>query len=200
MLRLAEAFSQALPPAYLEGKRGNEIMSYGRPNNRGVFIGRVASVKNGKAAVACERPIVAGDVLEFWTNKGHFAYTVSQVDTDRNGNLLLAPERAVGKGDRVFRVRSAEAAFVDDDRLPRIQVQGRARLRIGQPLRIEFCLADNPADPRALRGARKRFAEGALPVRGRRGGSKSNPHAPKRSAKMMSVPISTGWDRLRFPW
>ena len=71
-------------------------MSSGRPNNRGVFVGRVASVKNGKAAVACERPIVAGDVLEFWTNKGHFAYTVSQVDADRNGNLLLAPERAVG--------------------------------------------------------------------------------------------------------
>lgn len=162
--QLAEAFSRGFTTAYLEGKRGNEIMSYGRPNNRGVFIGRVASVKNGKAAVACERPIVAGDVLEFWTNKGHFAYTVSQVDTDRNGNLLLAPERAVGKGDRVFRVRSAEAAFVDDDRLPRIQVQGHARLRIGQPLRIEFCLADNPADPRALRGARKRFAEGELPV------------------------------------
>ena len=77
--QLAEAFSRGFTTAYLEGKRGNEIMSYGRPNNRGVFIGRVASVKNGKAAVACERPIVAGDVLEFWTNKGHFAYTVSQV-------------------------------------------------------------------------------------------------------------------------
>ena len=29
------------PKAYLDGKRGNDIMSYQRPNNRGLFLGRV---------------------------------------------------------------------------------------------------------------------------------------------------------------
>src|SRR5699024_9240235 len=70
---LAEAFSRGFTTAYLEGKRGNDIMSYGRPNNRGVLVGRVASVKNGVAAIAAERALARGDVLEFWTNKGHFA-------------------------------------------------------------------------------------------------------------------------------
>ena len=162
--QLAEAFSRGFTTAYLEGKRGNDIMSYGRPNNRGVFIGRVASVRNGKAAVAADQEIVAGDVLEFWTNKGHFAYTVSQVEKDRNGNVLLAPERAVGKGDRVFRVRSAQAAFADDGKSPRVVVNGAATLRIGQPLHIEFSLANVPENTRALRYAAKRFGENQLPV------------------------------------
>ena len=127
---LAEAFSRGFTTAYLENQRGNDIMSYGRPNNRGVFVGRVTSAKNGVATVAAERPLAPGDVLEFWTNKGHFAYTLDQVSLDKQGNVRMAPDRPVGKGDRVFRVRSAEAAFEDDVFEPRVAVTGRVVLRI----------------------------------------------------------------------
>ena len=51
----------------------------------------------------------------------------------------------MGKGDRVFRVRSAEAAFEDDVFEPRVAVTGRVVLRIGQPLRVEFSLAPSAA-------------------------------------------------------
>lgn len=142
---LAEAFSRGFTTAYLENQRGNDIMSYGRPNNRGVFVGRVLSAKNGIATVAAERPLAVGDVLEFWTNKGHFAYTLDQVSLDAQGNVRVSPDRPVGKGDRVFRVRSAEAAFEDDLFEPRVAVTGRAVLRIGQPLRVEFSLAPSAA-------------------------------------------------------
>ncbi len=144
---LAEAFSRGFTTAYLEGKRGNDIMSYGRPNNRGVLVGRVAWVKDGTAALSAEGELARGDVLEFWTNKGHFAYTLGEVTRDRDGNVRVSPDRPVGKGDRVFRVRSAAAAFVDDPQLPRVSVRGRAILRIGEPLRIEFSLAE-PDDRR----------------------------------------------------
>lgn len=142
---LAEAFSRGFTTAYLENQRGNDIMSYGRPNNRGVFVGRVTSAKNGSAFIAVERPLAAGDVLEFWTNKGHFAYTLDQVSLDAQGNVRVSPDRPVGKGDRVFRVRSAEAAYEDDLFEPRVAVQGRAVLHIGEPLRIEFSLARSAA-------------------------------------------------------
>lgn len=138
---LAEAFSRGFTTAYLEGHRGNEIMSYGRPNNRGVFVGRVVSASGGKAAIEAEEHLVAGDILEFWTGKGHFAYTLNEVVLDDAGHVLVSPDQPVGKGDRVFRVRSAEAAYVDDPLEPRIPVVGRATLRIGEPLRIEFQLA-----------------------------------------------------------
>lgn len=142
---LAEAFSRGFTTAYLEGERGNDIMSYGRPNNRGVFVGRVASAKGGVATVAAERELVRGDVLEFWTNKGHFAYTLDSVELDREGNVRVSPERPVGKGDRVFRVRSAAVAFEDDAFEPRVPIVGRAVLKIGEPLRVEFSLAPRAA-------------------------------------------------------
>lgn len=154
---LAEAFSRGFTTAYLEGERGNDIMSYGRPNNRGVFVGRVASAKGGVATVAAERELVRGDVLEFWTNKGHFAYALDSVELDREGNVRVSPERPVGKGDRVFRVRSAAAAFEDDAFEPRVPIVGRAVLKIGEPLRVEFSLA-----PRAA--ARASAASEALAV------------------------------------
>ena len=139
---LAEAFSRGFTTAYLVGERGNDIMSYGRPNNRGVFVGRVSSVKNGVASIAVERELHDGDVLEFWTNRGHFAHTVSGLAEGKNGEACVRPERAVGKGDRVFRVRNAEATFQDDVAEPRIPVVGRVSARRGEPLSVSFVLAD----------------------------------------------------------
>lgn len=148
---LAEAFSRGFTTAYLEGERGNDIMSYGRPNNRGVLVGRVASVRDGKAAIAVQRELACGDVLEFWTKRGHFAYTLDEIRLDRSGNVLTEPDRPVGKGDRVFRVRSAADAFSDDPAEPRVPVEGRVRMRLGEPLRIEFRLAGD-GNPRARDG------------------------------------------------
>lgn len=143
---LEEAFSRGFTTAYLTGQRGNDIMSYGRPNNRGVFVGRVAYARDGVAAIAAEEELHEGDVLEFWTNKGHFAHTLGPLETDKAGNVRTAPQRAVGKGDRVFRVRNAATGFADDPLAPRVRVVGSARLRIGEPLRIEFRLAGAEAD------------------------------------------------------
>ena len=135
--RLSEAFSRGFTTAYLEGQRGNDIMSYGRPNNRGVFAGRVSRVEDGIAHVVPEVLLHEGDVLEFWTNRGHFAATVTD-PTVRGGCVRVQVEKRAGKGDRVFRVRNAELAFVDDEFAPRVPVTGDVALRIGQPAHIVF--------------------------------------------------------------
>ena len=142
---LSEAFSRGFTTAYLKGKRGNEIMSYGRPNNRGVFVGRVAKVREGLVFVDPETELHVGDLIEFWTNRGHFVHTIGEFKTDRAGRVFFPVERAVGKGDRVFRVRNAEAAFVDDDKLPSVAVCARAELRIGQPALLTFTVAAGDA-------------------------------------------------------
>lgn len=142
---LAEAFSRGFTTAYLEGERGNDIMSYGRPNNRGVFIGRVAQVRDGLVEIAAEDVIVAGDVLEFWTNKGHFAYPVERIDAVEGATVRVPLAKKVGKGDRVFRVRSAVAAYVDDALEPRIPVSGSVVMRRGEPLIMEFSAAGSTA-------------------------------------------------------
>lgn len=142
---LSEAFSRGFTTAYLKGKRGNEIMSYGRPNNRGVFVGRVAKVREGLVFIDPETELHVGDLIEFWTNRGHFVHTIGEFKTDRADRVFFPVERAVGKGDRVFRVRNAEAAFVDDDKLPSVAVCARAELRIGQPALLTFTVASGDA-------------------------------------------------------
>lgn len=140
---LSEAFSRGFTQAYLVGETGNDMMSYQRPNNRGVLVGRVDAAKDGVVSVRVDRPVEPGDVLEFWTARGHFAYTV--VDSDVAGQHRLrisAPLKKVGKGDRVFRVREAAAAYVDDELEPRVPVTGYVRMRIGEPLRVEFWAPD----------------------------------------------------------
>ena len=139
--RLTDAFSRGFTTAYLDGKRGNDIMSYQRPNNRGLFLGRVDEVRDGAAYLKSAHALTEGDVLEFWTRKGNGTLTLGPVRTDKKGRYHLPLEgktRTVKAGDRVFRVRSAEAAFEDDAREPRVPLVGAATLHIGEPLRVEF--------------------------------------------------------------
>ena len=150
--RLTDAFSRGFTTAYLDGKRGNDIMSYQRPNNRGLFLGRVDEVRDGAAYLKSAHALTEGDVLEFWTRKGNGTLTLGPVRTDKKGRYHLPPEgktRTVKAGDRVFRVRSAEAAFEDDAREPRVPLVGTATLHIGEPLRMEF----RPAAEADIEGA-----------------------------------------------
>lgn len=154
---LSEAFSRGFTTAYLEGKRGNDIMSYGRPNNRGVFIGRVGYAKGREVCIDTVEELHEGDVLEFWTSKGHFAHVLEGFDYDREGRVRFDVAKRVNKGDRVFRVRNAQSAFVDDAALPKIAVSGSVSLRIGQPLSIAFWTKDGvraEAEGAAIEAAR----------------------------------------------
>ncbi len=145
---LAATFSRGFTTAYLEGKRGNDIMSYQRPNNRGQFIGRVSSIEKGRALIETQHELEVGDVIEFWTKKGHVALTVSE-DVQRRGRAVQVTldgrTKSVRTGDRTFRVRSAAAAYHDDELEPRVPVVCRATLRKDAPLTIEFAVAD-PGD------------------------------------------------------
>ncbi len=139
--KLEVAFSRGLTTAYFEGKRGNEMMSYMRPNNRGQFIGRVQAVEEKYVVISSGCNLVEGDIIEFWTKRGHSALTVRSIFLNDNGLYKIAMDECKHKpriGDRVFRVRSADAVFVDDKFRPSVPLVGYARLQRGEPLLIEF--------------------------------------------------------------
>lgn len=143
---LSDAFSRGFTTAYLEGQRGNEMMGYARPNNRGSFAGRVASVKGSKVAIDPTLRLIEGDVIEFWTSKGHVVHKLDSLKVLPNGQVIVSVEKPLGKGDRVFRVRSAEAAFHGGDHDPRIPISAQVKLRIGQPLSITLSARDPWSD------------------------------------------------------
>lgn len=139
---LSDAFSRGFTTAYLREERGNEMMGYGRPNNRGNFAGRIASVKGSRIEIDPTLRLVEGDVIEFWTSKGHIVHTVDALKSLSNGHVVIAVDKPLGKGDRVFRVRSAEAAFQDSDAEPRIPIDVRVEMHIGEPLSITLFATD----------------------------------------------------------
>lgn len=133
---LAEAFSRGFTEAYLSRERDNDMMSYARPNNRGVFVGRVSDVHGKEVVLSSDIELHIGDVLEFWTNKGHFTHTIERIFEGKKGVSRFAVERRVNKGDRVFRVRDASMVFEDDPMEPRLPIAGVVDVHIGEPLRI----------------------------------------------------------------
>ncbi len=112
---LAEAFNRGFSEAYLAQERGSAMMSYRRPNNRGILVGRVASVAPGSATVVLETAVESEDTLEFWTHRGRFAQKAGGMRLDGR-QVVSAPAGArvavpvaepVQQGDRVFRVANA---------------------------------------------------------------------------------------------
>jgi putative protease len=146
---LAEAFSRGFTEAYLAGERGNEMMSYARPNNRGVQVGRVAEAVGGRATIALTTTVDAEDTLEFWTSHGRFAQPVGPIDqagrsvrhAPAGGRATISVQEPVAEGDRVFRVRNAELAsaaarLYADPLSPKLPLSVSVRAVIGAPLEV----------------------------------------------------------------
>ena len=145
MQTLSEAFSRGFTTAYLEHERGNDMMSYGRPNNRGVRIGRVQSVRDGRVIIDDDAQLHDHDVIEFWTNRGHFVHTIDALTRDKTGAAVVTGvKNAVGKGDRVFRVRNAQATFEDRAEEPRVPITGALTLELGTPATLTFTSVAHP--------------------------------------------------------
>jgi putative protease len=116
---LAETFSRGFTTAYLEGERGNSMMSYTQPNNRGVAVGRVGALESGMVGVDLTKRVVRGDLLEFRTSRGRSVVTLEEFwgtasspleESSEKTRIYLRVPEPVSVGDRVFRVRSAELA------------------------------------------------------------------------------------------
>lgn len=138
---LGSVFSRGFTDAYLDGQRADELMSWQRPNNRGQFAGRVKRADEHEVSFVPEVELASGDLLEAWTRRGNVRFPVPEdaVLGKRLATIPLSGERIpVNAGDRIFRIRSAQAAFAEDDREPRIPVIGRVRLVKGEPVQMAF--------------------------------------------------------------
>lgn len=147
---LEEAFSRGFSQAYLAGVCDDTMMSYTRPNNRGVPLGRVIDVEAGRAVVALERQLDAGDTVEFWTSGGRFAQKAGplvlagrEVSVAPSGEKVsLSVQGTVSRGDRVFRVRNAaldhaaRRTFAEGADEARRLVDVSVRLVEGSPLQV----------------------------------------------------------------
>lgn len=151
---LAEAFNRGFTQAYLAEERGRDIMSYKRPNNRGVPVGRVARFEGAEPVLALDAALDSQDTIEFWTTRGRFAQKVGPMRLKgqpvavgpAGQKVSIKAEKPVSQGDRVFRVANAllddaarrtfAEAATDASRPVDISVS----VVVGEPLRITLRL------------------------------------------------------------
>ncbi|BAF60125.1 collagenase and related proteases [Pelotomaculum thermopropionicum SI] len=151
---LAQIFNRGFTAGYFFGRPGRALMSYRRPNNRGIRLGRVRSFdrKSRLAEILLEEPLRLGDGIEVWVSEGgRIAGTVGRILLDGR-SVERAPAGAcvqlditgrVFPGDRVFKTHDAElverarASFASPREQRKIPVFFTVSARPGEPMRIK---------------------------------------------------------------
>lgn len=154
--RLAQAFNRQFTTAFLEKNQGRDMMSFSRPNNRGVFLGRIEAFDYGKKLVTVKlaQPLCVGDGIAVWVTKGgREGFIVEEIYQDGQSIQQAAGGTVVqlpfyGKayvGDRIFKtsdarqLKEAVAAYEMTDTIP---LYFQLEAKIGQPLKIA-CVDDS---------------------------------------------------------
>ena len=137
-----EAFSRGFTEAYLSSERGNDMMSYRRPNNRGVPVGRVATSRRARATIALD---VAGRCRRHASSSGR-----GRAVSPRRSGLMSARElRSARPRPRGSQSRSRSGRA----RRHRATVcSASATRRLSEAARRTY------ADPQDRRASRSRFA------------------------------------------
>lgn len=156
---LAQIFNRDFTTAYLLGKQGRKMMSDRRPNNRGVFIGRVVSyhLASKQAVIHLEESLAVGDIIEFWVKVGgRVNVTIGEMKIDgvlcqtasAGANVTIAVPSPVRDSDRVFKIfdmkltQYARSFFADTGVHRRIPLFVEILTKEGEPLQIRMQDAD----------------------------------------------------------
>ena len=147
---IEQIFNRDFTTAYLEKKPGRTMISDRRPNNRGVLIGRVASLSKDFATgtIKLDKDLHLGDGLEFWVSVGGRVGTTvekmkcggKETAAARAGSqVTIAVPRGIRLNDRVFRTYDNElmqyaAQFFGPDHKHRLPVSVLVTAHLGQPM------------------------------------------------------------------
>lgn len=153
--RLLKIFNRNFSNGYFLSCKKN-FLSSKRPNNRGVFIGRVTEQKKDlSTSIKLNDCVNIGDGLVIWVSRGKApAITVREMTVDgtkvekaESGDIVsIRLDSRVSPGDRVFKTHDEEllneaAQSINEEKQSRIPVDIEVRLAQGRPMKI--CLRDD---------------------------------------------------------
>jgi len=150
---LAQIFNRGFTTGYFFGKSGRDMMSFKRPNNRGLRLGRVSRVErtNGTVEIHLEDDLNIGDGVEFWVTEGGRGGVIvnriiqngSQVENALAGQKVWIPaEGKIRVGDRVFKTHdtilmaAAGQSYTSPREIKKIPLGFIVTARIGEPFKI----------------------------------------------------------------
>lgn len=150
---LAQIFNRDFTAGHILSISGIDLMSYKKPNNRGLYLGRIKeNLHRDLAPILLETDLAVGDGLEFWVTKGgRKGSTVDKIILD-NRNVESAKSGSyvyikvppgVKKGDRVFKthdeklIAKAQESYTSPSKR-RILLHAKVEAEIGKPLSLTF--------------------------------------------------------------
>lgn len=167
--QLTQIFNRDFTTGYFFGVPGRDLMSYKRPNNRGVRLGRVRSYNReaGRAEIELEAPLRVGDGIEVWVTRGGRVGTeVNQIFVEGKktsfadaGTVVVELKGHIRPGDRVFKtndvrlMENAVQTYSSSRETRCIPLDFKVRAHVGEPMLLEA------ADPQ---GITARAATGAV--------------------------------------
>jgi putative protease len=148
---LAQIFNRDFTSGYYLKHQGSDLMSYKRPNNRGVFLGRISSVqpKKNLAVIKLVDDLHVGDGLEIWvTHGGRKGLTVRKIwvngsavsEAKANQEVTIEIAEKVFAGDRVFKtydaklMKKAQNSFQDYQADLKIPLKMEVTAKVSSPL------------------------------------------------------------------
>jgi U32 family peptidase len=152
---LEEAFNRGFTTGYFGGNRNFDLMGFTRPNNRGVYLGRVRGVDRvtRQISLELEANLAEGDEVEVWVSQGgrttgvirNLRKGIQPISSAGTGEKVdFAMGGRVNPGDRVFKVFSSrldlETKQALDKENPALKIPCRVEVngRLDSPLELIY--------------------------------------------------------------
>ncbi|HEY3374222.1 MAG TPA: DUF3656 domain-containing protein [Candidatus Aquicultor sp.] len=158
---LKEAFSRGFTEGYMKGVRDGQLMSFERPSDRGVLIGRVTylDVYTARLGIQLRSELCIGDEIEVWVSQGGRVRSkvgklfvddkaVDCAPQDSKAVVIVEGKRhRINTGDRVFRVHNEKLVRAAREVIKRggdrkIPIHMSARIEIDKPLEFTARVAE----------------------------------------------------------
>lgn len=148
---LLQIFNRDFSQAYFHGHPGAELMSYARPNNRGIRLGRITKNLGNQLEIKLEAYLRPGDGIEIWTSRGREGITVNKVwqgkkemgEGKPGDTILIDFSGKSHPGDRVFKthdellMEKARQSFQEGKEQRKRPIKMRLLGSIGEPMVLE---------------------------------------------------------------
>ena len=152
---LDEVFNRGFSTGYFGGNRNLDLMSFTRPNNRGVFLGRIQSNDpvTKRSLLTLEADLEVGDEVEVWISQGgRVAVKIEELYEEQGARLTqakvgmgvgLSIPGKVYPGDRVFkvfsiRIQESTKEAIGENPALKIPCVVRVEGSLGQPLQLNY--------------------------------------------------------------
>ncbi len=151
--KLLQIFNRDVCSGYWFGNPGAALISDKRPNNRGLFVGRISAIENGKIIFKTEQPLTVGDGIEIWVSSGgrigqtieQMTVSGKQVEVAAIGETVSITINGGRVSDRVFKTfdkplnDEAEAIYAQ---LPEKKIDFIVKAHAGLPLEVSAIDSD----------------------------------------------------------